>query len=445
MPQLAAATNILNFVTNKIIEQLAHWDSLLLEGDFRQAEQAVFDQAQCLFDHVMVLLVEDAAQRFCTKEKSERSNLEVRSQKVQLRTGTSFKVDGLYQKRVEQGETGSRHLLERHWGFIAGASPGLYDVTSHAALIGPSYDQAQCLLARHGVKRSVSGIRRLTNSVAEQCVKRGEAELIVEPTESLAGKRVLISSDGGRSRIREYTGQFNERGQPCYTTPYKEPKLFVIEVLNDEGRLSEHHLPIYGCRFGKQDHLDLLKEYLVRLDIDQASEVQLVADGAAWIWNEVPELLKNLGVAAERVTLTLDYYHAMQHLHSLFECLPKRIGKKQTAKFWSRCKDWLWQGKTSYILRLFRWLYKRIPKQARTEMNYFETHKDHTQYADYQRRKLACGSGVIESAIRRIVNLRFKNNSTFWEAEKLEKLYFLRGAILSKRWDYLIENLANRS
>ncbi len=279
--------------------------------------------------------------------------------------------------------------------------------------------------------------------MAAQCVKRGEVDLILEANETLAGKRVLISTDGGRSRVREYNGLFGDNGWDRFDAPYREPKLFVIEVLDEHGRLCTHHLPIYGCRFGKEDHLELLRQYLKRLNIDQAAEVQMVADGAAWIWNDVPKLLQELGVASDRVTLTLDYYHAAQHLNTLMECLPKRIGKKRRSRIVRRCKDWLWQGKADHIVRFFQRISKRVSKAARTEINYFTTHKNHTQYAEYERTNLVCGSGVIESAIRRVVNLRFKNNSTFWCPENLEKLYFLRGAALSKRWDLLIENLAN--
>lgn len=51
------------------------------------------------------------------------------------------------------------------------------------------------------------------------------------------------------------------------------------------------------------------------------------------------------------------------------------------------------------------------------------------------------GSGIVESAIRRVINLRFKNASTFWDEKTVEKMYFLRGALLSKKWDILMSNL----
>src|SRR5271155_2291204 len=45
------------------------------------------------------------------------------------------------------------------------------------------------------------------------------------------------------------------------------------------------------------------------------------------------------------------------------------------------------------------------------------------------------GSGAIESAIRRVINLRLKGNSVFWEEENAEGMLQIRGLALSGRWD----------
>ncbi len=74
-------------------------------------------------------------------------------------------------------------------------------------------------------------------------------------------------------------------------------------------------------------------------------------------------------------------------------------------------------------------------------MAYLEKHEKRMQYADYKADNLMCGSGIIESGVRRIINLRFKNTSAFWDKPTVEKLYFLRAALLSKRWDTVIQNL----
>jgi hypothetical protein len=40
----------------------------------------------------------------------------------------------------------------------------------------------------------------------------------------------------------------------------------------------------------------LLKEHLKELQIEHAKEVQVIADGAVWIWDKVSDFLQGLGV-----------------------------------------------------------------------------------------------------------------------------------------------------
>ena len=64
------------------------------------------------------------------------------------------------------------------------------------------------------------------------------------------------------------------------------------------------------------------------------------------------------------------------------------------------------------------------------------------KYHQLRQRNLPCGSGIVESAIRRVINLRFKSPSTFWKPENVEKLIFLRAIFLAGRWNIMINNLA---
>ena len=49
--------------------------------------------------------------------------------------------------------------------------------------------------------------------------------------------------------------------------------------------------------------------------------------------------------------------------------------------------------------------------------------------------KLPIGSGVVESAVRRVVNQRFKSASQFWLTDHLGPLLELRALWKSGRWD----------
>ena len=72
-----------------------------------------------------------------------------------------------------------------------------------------------------------------------------------------------------------------------------------------------------------------------------------------------------------------------------------------------------------------------------TEIAYLDRHGEegHLDYATYRRRGLPVGSGAIESAIQRVINLRLKGNGIFREEKNAEGMLILRGLVLSGRWD----------
>jgi hypothetical protein len=105
-------------------------------------------------------------------------------------------------------------------------------------------------------------------------------------------------------------------------------------------------------------------------------------------------------------------------------------------------KEQVWKGNVSQFITFAKRLFKQPNKDINQAINYLDKHEKRMQYAKYQTDKLLCGSGIIESAIRRIVNLRFKNPSTFWDKKTVEKLYLFRAMIVAKRWNIFIQNIA---
>ncbi|GJM01493.1 MAG: hypothetical protein DHS20C07_31720 [Methyloligella sp.] len=363
--------------------------------------------------------------------------------RFRLRTGHIVQTMGLYVKKlVDQAEwLGSRHLLENHWTIIGGSSPAHYDRVVFCAMLSPSYDIAQQALTKFGVEQTISGVRTLTNSLGTHCEDR-EVELSTQPSDDLKDKQVVIGIDGGRTRTRCYTGQANKAGQATYETPWREPRLFTIGVLDKQGKLEKEYPPIYGCRFDEEAIIDLLGQYLKHLNIHQAKLIQIVADGAQWIWNRVKGLLIDLGVDTCRIVETLDYCHAVSYIYKLVGHLPNRVGKPARRSYVKQFKQWLWQGKSVDIVAKCKELYKRPSSDVNCWITYLEKHIPRTQYTDYEINGLMCGSGIIESGIRRVINLRFKNAGTFWKEHVVEDLYFLRAILLAKRWDLMINNLA---
>jgi len=444
MKHLAITAKINEFIKERLIGQLEDFTEELKEGGLHTFEVGLSGLMDEFYNLVAGEVLAISAQKSVglleAKAREQRlGKLERRPMSVQIKTGHYVRVEGLYAKKAPVGFPGSRHLLASHWKMIKGASPSYYSAICMLGVLSPSFEVAGKILDLQGVAYNLDRIQQLTRQVAKHCQGR-QAELSRDVGESLKGLRVVIGIDGGRTRMREYKGEKNAKGNATFKTPWKEPKMFVIDVLNEEGIVNRHKLPIYGCLFGDDELIALLASHLQGLDIEQAMQVQIVADGAPWIWNRVRQMLSDLGVQAEKIVETVDYYHACQYVHKIVQGLPQKFAR-QSASLLKTFKQWLWEGNAKAIVEKCGELFKRPGKEIITYLGYLDKNQKRMQYAEYQDKKLMCGSGIIESGIRRVINLRFKNASAFWKQSNVEGLYFLRGILLAFRWNIMINNL----
>jgi len=58
-------------------------------------------------------------------------------------------------------------------------------------------------------------------------------------------------------------------------------------------------------------------------------------------------------------------------------------------------------------------------------------------YARLAASKMPIGSGVIESTIRRVVNLQLKGASIYWHKKSAEAVLLLRSYYKAGRWNHL--------
>ena len=68
---------------------------------------------------------------------------------------------------------------------------------------------------------------------------------------------------------------------------------------------------------------------------------------------------------------------------------------------------------------------------------YFVNNRTRFDYATMDALKLPKGSGAMESAIRRVVNLRIKGASIYWLEDSAEAILLLRSFYKCNRWNDL--------
>ena len=77
-------------------------------------------------------------------------------------------------------------------------------------------------------------------------------------------------------------------------------------------------------------------------------------------------------------------------------------------------------------------------KAIKRALGYLETHAHRMRYGTLEARQLPIGAGQVESAVRRVVTLRFKAPGAFWTATAVSGLRHLRAAFKAGRWDEMM-------
>lgn len=368
---------------------------------------------------------------------------------IQTTSGGTIQIRVRYYRRACDRRNGKRHK-----GLYAGlALLGIHDrctpvlaamVSAWSALLS-SFEEVRQVLCDHGVDLDVKVIRKLAYRYAERARVVQQMGLIpLNEEDSLQGRRVVISTDGGRTRLREKKrGPKTSKGRSRYHGAWREPKLLIIYVVDAQGKQEKSFSPFIDGGFNDSDGLfQLLKGYLESLCIQEADKVLFVADGAHWIWNRVPGLIKALGLNPESVYELLDFYHAVEHLGKVAG-LRKSWSAKERKSWVSKQRRFLLKGESATVVQAVETLCRgRNSKAIKTERDYFVRNRHRLAFPTVKALNLPIGSGAIESSIRRVVNLRLKGPCIFWYRENAEKILMLRSYYKSGRWNCL-KQMAN--
>ena len=375
---------------------------------------------------------------------------EYREVSVDLSNGQWVKINSPYfckvrkhHKRKKRGPNGSgAHHGLAVLGFVGNVSPGLLADALQTSLLCPSYEVARAVMQSRGLDLDVKTLRRL-------CEKAGSldnalrAQISLSGNEDLHGYSLVISPDGGRLRQRQ-----RKRGKVPdhlkrhgFHTEWKEPKLFTLYLTRHNGDIVKEFKPVHDATMEDCEGMfALLESYLRSLPIEQLERVVFCGDGGEWIWNGVEKLCQRMCFAEHTVYQVLDYTHAKQNLREIVELV--KADKQAITR--DRWLHFLWHGE---IDALGRDIEKTVTGKGKREKalkkfkNYFAANRQRMRYAYFKENGLPRGSGHVESAIRRVINLRLKAPGTFWLKEMAECFLFLRSQLLSGRWEIFMGNL----
>jgi len=161
---------------------------------------------------------------------------------------------------------------------------------------------------------------------------------------------------------------------------------------------------------------------------EQAQDTEVVADGAAWIWN-----LADLHFGQSRQLV--DWYHADQHLATAAK-LFKGEGTPAFALWFNNRETALYQGHAERIAGELEQAANELPQGAddlRREAGYFRDHQHRMNYLEMREEEYVIGSGMVEGGAKQY-QARLCGPGMRWSRPGAEALIPVRTTILSGRF-----------
>ncbi len=343
-------------------------------------------------------------------------------------------------------------------GIHEGVSPALAGKVGRLSALLPSYQVAQRELAHQGLPMNVAMVHGIATQLGAEILtaRRRDVDAYrlghMPAGTELVGQRVGAAIDGGRVRVRTVIRKQKGRGatkkqRRKFRIEWREPKVLIIFEMDEKGRMKRQSRPwIDGTFAGPDEAMELLAMHLHRLGAAKASVVTFLADGAPWIWERLEWVQKRVGLAAEQTVVVLDFCHAAHHVSVALEGLG--LAGQERQGVYKELRKLLRAGKVMQVVSVLANHAADLPQDGAVwvAIRYLEKHgaDGHMAYRDLRARGLPMGSGVIESAIRRVVNLRLKGNGLLWYEENAEAMLVMRAAALTDRWEEMLKDVQER-
>lgn len=265
-------------------------------------------------------------------------------------------------------------------------------------------------------------------------------------------KVLAASLDGANVPLREHGVKRGRPGErPCkqentsQRTTYKNAMVGSVTYYGavPEGQKSPARLASRYLARMPEDRAPSFKTAFERA-LDEAESMApddiakvLVCDGARGLWNYIEGNERFVGY--EKI---LDYFHALEHLSALSAAL---FGKKSSegTKWYDKYREKLLNEDIAAhaILRSAEYYLahnkrsKAERADALREHTFFQRNKHRMTYANFRRRGLPIGSGIVEAACKSIVKSRLCRSGMRWTRTGGQHILNLRAPIKSGRWD----------
>lgn len=310
--------------------------------------------------------------------------------------------------------------------------------------------QAQSLMEPVGkalAAREEQVLKALFEQASRKHSSREEQQELVLPKRI---ERLYIEMDGIMERLRRGTVAMEEREKQRKGDVYRELKvgtIFEAERGRERSELApevwvdtpkENSMRYVARRSAKGDFDQLLYGLARQSGLEQAKQVVVLGDGAAWIWKLAEEHFPG-------AVQIVDLYHAQEHVWQVTRAVYGPQTEAATAWAKAAC-ELLVQGNIEELVRAIAALPPIAPEPGESRSvpekaaDYFTTNAERMRYPTFRAQGMHIGSGIAEAACKTVVSTRLKRSGMRWTPGGLDALLPLRTAVLNHTYDQLWED-----
>ena len=136
----------------------------------------------------------------------------------------------------------------------------------------------------------------------------------------------------------------------------------------------------------------------------------------------------------------LDFCHVMSYVNKAVLAACDDLKERRTLL--KKLRRALLAGQLEKVLGILSALPKAdVVEEVRTAKRYLQNRRMLLIYDQLKAKHMPIGSGAVESAVRRVMNLRIKSPGMFWQEDNVEAIMYLRANALSGQWDNMLRRV----
>jgi hypothetical protein len=310
----------------------------------------------------------------------------------------------------------------------SGLTPHAHECLVRLGAWMPFLHAAEQLEAMLGVQVSASTVRRLSEAAGSLCEQQQNEPVLQpgdqEPTsQGSASTPMAMSADGAMVFVRGLGWQ-----------EVKTLVLAEVEPLpTDAGKRAREKRTCAHTTFSRLSDAETFSELccgeISRRGIERAPRVCAIQDGAIWLQGFVDEHRHD----AVRM---LDFFHAAEYVSAIGDEV-RALGGHLPVNWLAGILHRLKHDGPSRVLKHLCWLVERLGPSPTLQKNlcYLLKRETQMQYPQYQAAGWPIGSGMVESAHKRVLQARLKGAGMQWAATNVNAMLALRTMIDNDRWE----------